>query len=357
LEENKYRVFISYSHGDRKCAENLARILEGNGLLPIWDKNLKPGQPFGIQIKNYIAHSHVFIPIITEASLERGWVHQEIGYAVALNIPVIPIAIGAIPIAMLSELHAVVLDSTLSGAQQIFSCDAIEKCMLDLKTFETTYHYTEMKNERARKIAELANYVKDLKIMDSDDNRVEILALLRQKGGCSSFQIPNKITSASVWAERYYPERKDDEHCEVQRNERIALEKHAKAAGCKLIINPALILQDKFDNRSKIARLETFLLFLNTMTDDKLDVVFDDKLEFRESITIVGDWFSTESYYRSEDQGFKHSSFTRHAPTILHKIQAFDDEFEELMESNGTKAGVSRAVAITRIEELLKKFS
>lgn len=353
MEKIQYRVFISYSHGNRRYAEGLARILEENGLLPIWDRNLVPGQAFSPQIKNYVAHSHVFMPIITRASLARGWVHQEIGYAVALNIPVIPVAIGALPNAMLSELHAIVLNRKLRGAKLAFSYPVIEKCILSRDTFESAYYYTEMKDERAKKIARLSNYIRDLEITDSEGKEIRVLAPVRQKGGCSSFQIPDRVVSAPVWAERYYPEKKDEAHCQVQLNERLALEEHAKAAGCKLIINPALILSKRFSAVSKKARLETFLAFLNSMPDDKLDVVFNDALTFNESITIVGDWFSSESDYRSEQQGFKYSVFTLHAPTILHKISMFDSEFNELLESNGTRAGKSRAVAAARIQKLL----
>ena len=86
-----YRIFISYSHEDRRLARILANILEENGLIPMWDENFTWGHGFPEQIKNFISHAHVFVPIVTKASSKRGWVHQEIGYARALNIPILPI--------------------------------------------------------------------------------------------------------------------------------------------------------------------------------------------------------------------------------------------------------------------------
>ena len=36
------------------------------------------------KIQTEIAHAHVFVPILTAHSHKAGWVHQEIGYALAL---------------------------------------------------------------------------------------------------------------------------------------------------------------------------------------------------------------------------------------------------------------------------------
>jgi aspartyl aminopeptidase len=42
----KYRAFISYSHSDRSIAEQVARILEKNGIDPLWDKNFLFGTEY-----------------------------------------------------------------------------------------------------------------------------------------------------------------------------------------------------------------------------------------------------------------------------------------------------------------------
>lgn len=91
--EFQYRIFISYSHKDKDRAEKLAKTLKENGLNPIYDKHFEGGFGFTDQIKKFIAHAHVFVPLITKSSSQRGWVHQEIGYAAALNVPIMPIMI------------------------------------------------------------------------------------------------------------------------------------------------------------------------------------------------------------------------------------------------------------------------
>jgi hypothetical protein len=108
-----YRVFISYSHEDRQMVEKVVQVLKQNGLTVLWDENFAFGHGFHEQIKNFISHAHVFMPIITRTSSQRGWVHQEIGYAMALNVPVLPVTKDQLPGEMLQQLHAVSLSDDL----------------------------------------------------------------------------------------------------------------------------------------------------------------------------------------------------------------------------------------------------
>ncbi|MCL4878870.1 MAG: TIR domain-containing protein [Anaerolineae bacterium] len=91
--EYPFRVFISYSHADIEIVRKMAALLEEMGLHPLWDRDIHPGTPFTDTIKELIARSHIFIPLITENSHHRPWVHQETGFATALNLPIVPIAI------------------------------------------------------------------------------------------------------------------------------------------------------------------------------------------------------------------------------------------------------------------------
>ncbi len=69
------RVFISYSHQDRGLVEQVERVLRANGLDTLWDQNFEFGHGFPEQIKNFIAHAHVFRQgalFFHEFSLTRG---------------------------------------------------------------------------------------------------------------------------------------------------------------------------------------------------------------------------------------------------------------------------------------------
>lgn len=340
-----YRVFISYSHSDIHYVSKISDILEQNGLTPVWDRSFRFGG-FHDQIENYIAHAHVFLPVITAESNKRGWVHQEIGYAKALHIPIIPISIGELPGEMLAQLHAITLDESLKGAEQHLTYKAIENFVQhSYHPSLSTYCCTEQAEERAELIIKMSDEIISL----------DQYACIRQKGGLSSFQIPNVPIYDRRWALRYNNGvQNNDFHCQNQLKERRALEKHARAAGCKLIINPELITQH-YIKAAQVERLSTFLDFIESMPDDFIDIAFDDNLSFSETVTLVGDWFSSEAFSRTVSSGFKQAIFTRHAPGIQRKIDVFDDEFDYLLQKNGVKAGASKSAAVNEIKRYIEK--
>ena len=110
--EHPIRVFVSYSHNDLQVAERLTDSLKKHGLIPDWDHNIQPGTPFTDDIRSRILHSHVCMPLLTNNSHHGLWIHQEIGYAMALNIPILPIVIGDIKDmtqAMSAQLQAIII--------------------------------------------------------------------------------------------------------------------------------------------------------------------------------------------------------------------------------------------------------
>jgi hypothetical protein len=105
---NPYRIFICYSHNEKD--ETLAKEIydyldQDDRLQPIMDKGFIPGTRFRDQLEESIAHAHVFLPLFTPESIKKGWVQQEIGFATAHNIPVLPICKGSLPAGMAGELQ------------------------------------------------------------------------------------------------------------------------------------------------------------------------------------------------------------------------------------------------------------
>ncbi|MDD3893772.1 MAG: toll/interleukin-1 receptor domain-containing protein [Syntrophomonadaceae bacterium] len=342
-----YRVFISYSHDDLAEVEKIREALLLNGMTPMLDGNFATGFGFHEQIQTYISHAHVFMPYITESSSARGWVHQEIGYAVAQNIPVLPVTKNKLPGEMLQRLHAVTLGDSL---------DDVQKLLLQLRpdvfgNLVKGFTGTEM---ALYKCAETADDRTIMMIKYANDIETfwRAYGCVRQKGGLSSFNIPDKIISDLIWKERYFPETRTAFHCRNQRDERIILEKHAKEIGCRLIINPYIKSEQRHPKAHKV-RLLTLLKFLNDMTDDKLQIVFNPEMSIQESLTIVGDYFAAESVSGSVSEGFRQTIFTCHAPSMSSRIQLFDQEFEELLQRAGWRAETSRSAAIEEIEQII----
>jgi hypothetical protein len=85
-----YRIFLSYCSEDEAYAGHLEEVLSAMGLVVFWDYKLTPGNPFTPEIKTTISRSHLFVVLLTEASKERPWVHQETGYAMGVGVPILP---------------------------------------------------------------------------------------------------------------------------------------------------------------------------------------------------------------------------------------------------------------------------
>jgi TIR domain len=343
----KPRIFISYSHEDAKLVEQIADIISANDMQPVWDTNFIYGQGFPEQIRNFIAHAHVFLPVLTETAGTRNWVHQEIGYAKALNIPVLPIAIGALPKEMIQQIHAIQINRDNLGVLQqrltVNAVNALIESSLDLKT--AYYSCAPLPEDRAKFMCDYSDEVFNLGICDT----------VRQVGALSSFHIPTEVVTNPVWKRRYGKVKQTDEHFRMQRKERLSLQRHVDYAGCKLIINPYL-KYEKYGPDARLCRLEELLKFINEMKDDQCVIAIKKGMDPRISTTILGTWFSAESMAGFGGTGYRQTIFTRHAPTIHEKINEFEAEFAELLrEGNVTKEN-SRKTAIGVIETEIDKL-
>lgn len=312
----------------------------------MWDRNFAYGKGFHEQIEKFIAHAHVFLPIITETSDQRKWVHQEIGYAMALNVPVLPVARGKVPGEMIQQIHAIEVGEDLGPLQQKLSWEAINK--LVRRYSRLSYALFQCANYAENRAEMMANYADDVRELGFHDR-------VRQKGALSSFHIPEKGINHPVWKARYGSVERGPEHCRLQREERVALEKHAKAEGCKLIINP-FICYEKYGVVAKIVRLESLLEFLESMPDAQCEVAINDQMEHDQSVTILGDWFAAESVSAQIGQGYRQTIFTRHAPSMMNKIEEFDQEFKERLETSGWSAETSRKAAIDLIQKIIAEL-
>jgi hypothetical protein len=336
-----FRIFISYSHEDRDLVKEVVRVLKSLKLEPVWDKDIRPGVPFTETIKGLIAHAHIFMPLITENSQSRPWVHQETGYAMALNIPVLPVAIGNLPGEMIAQLQAIKVESDLIDLKKRLLETNIERLVFPSPT---TVHSGVVVAELPEKRTELiANYA----IWLIEQGK---FGKLRQRGALSSFCIPDVSIDDPIWRLRDGINPRSDYYHQLQREERRALELHARRSGCLLVIDPTIDFSTR-GPKSTWARLSILLEFLKSITDDKVKVVMSRSAR-EESLTIVGDWFEAYSLVpRSE--GYRQTVFSWHAPTVLNSIKKFDNHVSDLYEKSGMEANASRKTAIKTIEEII----
>lgn len=341
-----HRVFISYSHDDEEAVRSIVEILKGNGLTVLWDQDFAAGRGFQEQIKSFIAFAHVFVPIITERSSSRGWVHQEIGYALALNVPVLPIAIDTLPAQMIEQLHCIKLD-TPEQLQSEISGDVIANLVAEVaEPSQALFHCAVQQEERSTMIA---RYCKEVLRLGGPRH-------VRHRGGLSAFAVPTQPVTNSVWRQRFDGLPRSEFQCGLLREERLALDPHAREAGVSLIINIEGTY-DKYGPLARRTRLTTLKTFLESLPDDTTRVGLDPDLSHGENTLLIGDWFVATAAAGRQGAGYRQTILSRHAPTMGRRVAEFDEELADLFSRTGIAPQDSRRAAIEAIQKKIGELS
>lgn len=354
-EKPEYRVFISHSSEDADKVELIKVALKSNGLKPFYSGQFEGGKNFFKEIEKYITHSHIFLPLISESSSTRGWVHQEIGIALALHKPIVPVSIDQLPKQMMSHLHAVGWEDDFEKLKE----------KLNYKLFHERVEESKYKN---RPLVEYAILDQDRTNMIVEYARkVPEYGTVRQMARVSSFHIPNTYLEDPI-LDIHLPSTKDGSSHESLIAERETLEKHAKVKGCKLIINPCETVK-RNDCEIAILRIKELIRFLEDMDDDKVEIAIkgttkctkkdckNEKISnIDKNLTIVGDWFFAESILSPEGEGHPWTIFVNHAPTIMIAIENFDKELHALMNKQDRKGDSSRRYVIRELKKICRKL-
>ena len=346
----KYRVFISYSRKDKEKVDILAGILKNESIIPMYDKHFSSGVAFDKQIKNFISHAHIFLPFITKSSSNRGWVHQEIGYAMALNIPVLPIVLdNKVPGEMIRDLQALTWDDDIDKMKSKLSLDIFDKLI------DESY-------EKSPSLYECAETTDERTIM-LVDNAKEVIKLghhghIRQIGALSSFHIPDKPITHPNWKKRSPGLMFSEFSLKNLRDERKIFEEHAMNNGCSLIIDPYLDFWAHETQKSSIAqksRIEELIEFLDQIDDKMIRIAINKGMEKGRNLTIVGDYFGAESISGTL-MGHKQTILTRHAPTIQRKIGIFEDEMKYLLKKQEKPGETSKQTVMNELVTIINSL-
>jgi hypothetical protein len=345
----RYRVFVSYSHDDAEKAQIVRAHLKEIGAEPMLDVDLPPGESYAKEIRQRIACAHVFMPLLTSASKERPWVHQEIGYAMGMGVPILPLALDELPKGMAEHIQAMRVRADLDDLAARLTRQRVEDVVhgsqeAGLATFQSAPEI----RERTRVLVEGATYA----------YRHHGPGRIRQSGAFSSFSLPDYSPGHARW-DRRNPTA-DAALRKLLRQERQIMEKHARQAGCDLELDPYVRVRHagpdhqflRHDRAGTATRVRTLLEFFESMPDDKLRVLVRPG-EIEGSLILVGDLFFAEAVVPHYAGGYRQTDFTWHAPTVLKRVREFDDEFEEHLAEAGLEGRSSRLAAIEKLRELL----
>lgn len=313
-----YRVFLSYAQDDVKDAAQVVNRLRQLNLQPVWDHHNPGGWPFLEEIKNQIDHSHLFIPLLTPNSQLSTWVNHEIGYAMGRNVPVLPLSLGPVPEGMAAGLQATRAQAIQDLLPQL-TRPLINRRVEHADT-AAVYECADLSDSRTEAIIKHCVQVEALESAHHQP--------LRHLAAFGSFSIPYDPNDPR-WNERssHWPVTPD--RSERLSKERRALQEYARRFGCDLVLYPSLpkSSQRELSQRETQVRIQVLQLFLKEMRGalKPVRVIFD-KCGLEKNLIMLGDWFFVESL-TPRPEGYRHTTITCHAPTVLKRIEAFDRQF------------------------------
>jgi hypothetical protein len=342
-----FRVFISHASEDTELVERVAVVLQQIGLAPIWDKGIPGGAAFDQEICRRIATAHLFMPLLTPHSAEKAWVHQEIGYALGIDIPVLPIAIGILPLAMLSRIQAISVSSDLSNLREEIEQADTEALIMptrsqtELDRLGVTTQVAEFSEDRART---LVNFSKEMRVP----------ARVRQRAIFSSFSLPVEPPTHQIWNSIELAQPRSERFRALLRDERCVLGQHALTAGCSLILTPFLDFASVGHqvHRTQLQLLQEFLL---TLPKEAAKVAFS-RGPFLGSLTLVGDSFGAKALPPQPGAEYRQTLFSHHGPTVLRWLYDFDEELHDCLRLDGIADQESRDYAVAEIEKRLREL-
>ena len=92
-------VFVSYAREDMARVRELVRALEAGGIRCKFDeKVVSGGGPFPAELAEAIRGSSGVVVMLSPVSVNRPWVHREVGFAQDQNLPVFPVELAPVEI-------------------------------------------------------------------------------------------------------------------------------------------------------------------------------------------------------------------------------------------------------------------
>jgi len=101
------KVFLSYANEDKEIAAGIKRFLEYFGATAfLAHEDIEFGEEWEREIFSALGSSHVLVAVLTSRAKESNYVNQEIGYALARDILILPFKVEVDPFGFTSRIQA-----------------------------------------------------------------------------------------------------------------------------------------------------------------------------------------------------------------------------------------------------------
>ena len=105
--EGAVRVFISHTSKHKREAANLKIWLSGYGIASfVAHEDIEPMKEWQVELERALRSMGLFVALLTEDFSQSDWTDQEVGFAVAANVPIVPIRMGRNPYGFIEKYQA-----------------------------------------------------------------------------------------------------------------------------------------------------------------------------------------------------------------------------------------------------------
>ena len=106
-DDSVYLIFLSHKAEVKKEVQTLKVGLEEYGVEAfVAHSDIYPGTEWQEEILEALAHMDAFVPVLTKEFPDSHWTDQEVGYAVARDVPIIPLRIDTDPYGFMGKYQA-----------------------------------------------------------------------------------------------------------------------------------------------------------------------------------------------------------------------------------------------------------
>ena len=107
MPDEPYLIFLSHKAEVKKQIQTLKKGLEKYGVEAfLAHSDIDPGTEWQEEIVEALESMDAFVPVLTEGFNESQWTDQEVGYAIAREVPIVPLRMGMDPYGFMGKIQA-----------------------------------------------------------------------------------------------------------------------------------------------------------------------------------------------------------------------------------------------------------
>jgi TIR domain-containing protein len=146
-EAGAFRLFITHTHANRERAGGLRKILAGWGIDAfVAHDTIEPTREWQDEIESALRSCDALCVVMTPDLIESRWCDQEVGFAVARSILVVPLKLGVDPHGFIGKYQALNVSDDMTAwtvAEKVFAALARSRLTMEAMAPAVVRRYTQ----------------------------------------------------------------------------------------------------------------------------------------------------------------------------------------------------------------------